>query len=217
VIIGDAVLRLFSKRGRLKRGRKKLMLKLTKDAGQAGSNSVSQTSRKSGNASEWNVGQTVGAEKNQGYAMERIEKLIQRYDRNTIDRTPWLDRLAFRRIEHINQGMSQRTSPPTIVLELERWEFVVVHGFKHYNVVPQGVRGLVRDPEVGCESPIEHKHRKLARSMHRALVDRNLKPDVHERKQIEILLQVCVCVCVCVYIYIYIYIYIYNARVCVCV
>lgn len=33
--------------------------------------------------------------------------------------------------------MGERQSQPTIVVELERWEFIVVHGFKNYNVVPQ--------------------------------------------------------------------------------
>lgn len=35
--------------------------------------------------------------------MERLEKLIHRYDRNAMDHSPWLDQLAFRRIEQINQ------------------------------------------------------------------------------------------------------------------
>ena len=272
-MLGEASFRLFSKRGRLKRGRKKIPLRLcrggggdgvgTADAGAAWDRTADVPADHSGGggggdgsqvgsgslvgaegkdvaegASVEGAGSGIGAESMRrtrssgsgskgaavadaggsrlrrsqspetvaggegggaggggkqggtgGFAMDKIEKMIQRYERHAIDHVPWLDKLAFQRIEQLHRGLSDRTVPPTIVVELERWEGVVSHSFKNYNVVPQGVKGLVRDPEIGCDSPIEHKHRKLARSLHRAIVDRNLKPDVQERRQIDLLLQ----------------------------
>ena len=70
------------------------------------------------------------------HVCRQLEKMITRYERNTIDHVPWLDRLAFRRIEQVNQTMQrERLSNPSIVVELERWEAVVSHSFKSYNVI----------------------------------------------------------------------------------
>jgi hypothetical protein len=47
--------------------------------------------------------------------MERLEKLIHRYDRNAMDHSPWLDQLAFRRIEQINQVTQLLPNPWTLM------------------------------------------------------------------------------------------------------
>jgi len=49
-----------------------------------------------------------------------------------------------------------------------------------------GATWCVADAELCCDSPVEVKHRKLSRSLHRALVDRNLQPDSQERRQIQV-------------------------------
>lgn len=41
---------------------------------------------------------------------------------------------------------------------------------------------LVWDPEVGKQNPSENKHLKLARSVTRGVIDRDLKPSSTERK-----------------------------------
>ena len=45
-----------------------------------------------------------------------------------------------------------------------------------------------QDPEVGWDNPSEKKAQKLARSVTRGLVDRDLKPDTEERRRIATLL-----------------------------
>ena len=40
----------------------------------------------------------------------------------------------------------------------------------------------VWDPEVGKINPSEHKQLKLARSLNRGIIDRDLKPSITERK-----------------------------------
>jgi hypothetical protein len=47
---------------------------------------------------------------------------------------------------------------------------------------------VLHDPEVGRENPAELKAQKLARSVTRGMVDRNLKPDTEERLRIEAVL-----------------------------
>lgn len=43
---------------------------------------------------------------------------------------------------------------------------------------------VVFDPEVGHQNPVENKYHKLARGLLRGLVDKDLKPNTHEREQI---------------------------------
>lgn len=47
---------------------------------------------------------------------------------------------------------------------------------------------LLHDPEVGTENPADLKAQKLARSMNRGMVDKNMKPDTEERLKIEAVL-----------------------------
>lgn len=47
---------------------------------------------------------------------------------------------------------------------------------------------LLHDPEIGRENPAELKAQKLARSVTRGMVDRNLKPDTEERQRIDAVL-----------------------------
>lgn len=180
VTLGEASFRLFSKNGRLKSGRKKNALNLAHGSAEGGGEEAQHPPAAASGG---------GAAPPKGESMDRLEKLIQRYDRNAMDRTPWLDRLAFRRIEQINQSRRGGDSKPVIMVEMERWDLTVMFGAKDYSVVPNGGHPSLPDPEVGCDSPVEHKHRKLARSLHRAIVDRNLQPDSEERKQIEALLK----------------------------
>lgn len=46
----------------------------------------------------------------------------------------------------------------------------------------------LNDPEIGRENPAELKAQKLARSVTRGMVDRNLKPDTEERQRISAVL-----------------------------
>jgi hypothetical protein len=46
----------------------------------------------------------------------------------------------------------------------------------------------VWDPELGRTNPSEHKQLKLARSLTRGIVDRDLKPSSNERKYVQVVL-----------------------------
>ena len=172
--------------------------------------------------------------------MDKLDKLMQRYDSNGMARCGWLDVLALRRIDQLNQATSnspalrarspslsapsallrmlssQSCSPPegacadrmppplvcgalgcmqamgegskrpVLMVEMERWDRCVMYGVKSYSVVPVAATWCVADAELCCDSPVEVKHRKLSRSLHRALVDRNLQPDSQERRQIQV-------------------------------
>ena len=72
VTLGEACFRLFSKKGHLKSGRKKALVKLyTKPGGQ-----------------EDGVAEKNSAVPETVPSMEKLEKLIQRYDRNALDHSP---------------------------------------------------------------------------------------------------------------------------------
>lgn len=82
--------------------------------------------------------------------------------------------------------MGEGSKRPVMMVEMERWDRCVMYGVKSYSVVPVAATWCVADAELCCDSPVEVKHRKLSRSLHRALVDRNLQPDSQERRQIQV-------------------------------
>ena len=121
--------------------------------------------------------------------MDKLDKLMQRYDSNAMSRSAWLDVLAFRRIDQLNQALGSSCTRPVMMVEMERWDRCVMHGVKCYSLVPPAATWHVADAELCCDSPVELKHRKLTRSLHRAVVDRNLQPDSAERRPIHVLLK----------------------------
>jgi hypothetical protein len=121
--------------------------------------------------------------------MDKLDKLMQRYDSNAMSRSAWLDVLAFRRIDQLNQALGSSCTRPVMMVEMERWDRCVMHGVKCYSLVPPAATWHVADAELCCDSPVELKHRKLTRSLHRAVVDRNLQPDSAERRLIHVLLK----------------------------
>ena len=121
--------------------------------------------------------------------IDKLDKLMQRYDSNAMSRSAWLDVLAFRRIYQLNQALGSSCTRPVMMVEMERWDRCVMHGVKCYSLVPPAATWHVADAELCCDSPVELKHRKLTRSLHRAVVDRNLQPDSAERRPIHVLLK----------------------------
>jgi hypothetical protein len=121
--------------------------------------------------------------------MDKLDKLMQRYDSNAMSRSAWLDVLAFRRIDQLNQALGSSCTRPVMMVEMERWDRCVMYGVKCYSLVPPAATWHVADAELCCDSPVELKHRKLTRSLHRAVVDRNLQPDSAERRLIHVLLK----------------------------
>ena len=65
--------------------------------------------------------------------MDKLEKLMQRYDSNAMPRSAWLDALTFSRIEELHHAMGPGTTRPVIIVELERWDRCVMYAFKAHS------------------------------------------------------------------------------------
>jgi phosphatidylinositol 3-kinase len=195
VTLGHCSFSLFSKKGRLKSGRKKVAVELYSKSASAGAggNSEHASAQAHDSPAQEDTPSTRSPETPvvaSGRAnMDKLDKLMQRYDSNAMSRSAWLDVLAFRRIDQLNQALGSRSTRPVMMVEMERWERCVMYGVKCYSLVPPGNTLHIADAELCIDSPVELKHRKLTRSLHRAVVDRNLQPDSAERRLIHILLK----------------------------
>ena len=200
VTLGHCSFSLFSKKGRLKSGRKKVAVELYSKAATDGAGAASERastqahdapaqedtpSTRPGDAGASDTPAAVSGRAN----MDKLDKLMQRYDSNAMSRSAWLDVLAFRRIDQLNQALGSSCTRPVMMVEMERWDRCVMYGVKCYSLVPPAATWHVADAELCCDSPVELKHRKLTRSLHRAVVDRNLQPDSAERRLIHVLLK----------------------------
>ncbi|KAJ3041544.1 Phosphatidylinositol (PI) 3-kinase [Rhizophlyctis rosea] len=149
--------------------------------------------------------------------MDRLEKLMRKYERGDIPRVDWLDHLVFREIEKINKvgvQMSQNfcgkkenahfflqhecaTSKKLFLyIDLPQFDFPLVYNEKEYalppSTYPRAVDSdliLFADPEINRDNPVESKHRKLARSHRNGPLDRDLKPNAKIRDELNKILR----------------------------
>ncbi|MED6169057.1 hypothetical protein PIB30_017810 [Stylosanthes scabra] len=128
-LVGGATILLFNRKKQLKTGKQKLRLWPGKEADGAFPTST--------------PGKVPRHERGE---LERLEKLVNKYERGQIPRVDWLDRLTFKTMEKIKE-------------------------------------------QVGKINPSEHKQLKLARSLTRGVIDRDLKPSSNERKSIQRILK----------------------------
>lgn len=184
--VGGACAPLFSKKGRLKSGRHQL--RLWPDCGACGRHPARTP------------GRVPPAERGQ---LDRLERLLRRFKRGDLPTVPWLDRLAFGEISSLRakeQAARKAAGIREIVVEYPMFEFPVVYHQPLVAAAPsgsgadQGAGGTaggptgperliwIRDAEIGLENPAERKQAKLARSLAREVVDKELKPDVAERR-----------------------------------
>ncbi|KAJ1699248.1 hypothetical protein LUZ63_007760 [Rhynchospora breviuscula] len=178
--LGAATLFLFNNKKQLKSGRQKLRLCLHQ---QADGTIPTSTPGK--------------VPKHQRGEVERLDRLVNKYDRGHIPRIDWLDRLAFNAIDQIkkNQANHPQNSHLSLVVHFSSFEHpVVFQEFGANYLPPSPVTSTneivtVWDPEVGRTNPSEHKQLKLARSLNRGIVDRDLKPSINERKSIQRILK----------------------------
>ncbi|OEL23829.1 Phosphatidylinositol 3-kinase, root isoform [Dichanthelium oligosanthes] len=179
-IVGGATIFLFNSKRQLKTGRQKLRLwpKMEADGG------VPTT--------------TPGkVPKNERGEIERLERLVNRYERGQIQHVDWLDRLAFSAMEKAKEKQCERKANlyPSLVVELCSFEHRVVFqesGANFYTPAPVSLSNelvTVWDPELGRTNPSEHKQLKLARSLTRGIVDRDLKPSSNERKLLQTIIK----------------------------
>ncbi|KAI9308010.1 kinase-like domain-containing protein [Cunninghamella echinulata] len=67
--------------------------------------------------------------------MDKLEKLVKRYDCGDIQPVRWLDNLAFRQIEQIHKKASQSSTDFALYVELPKFDFPVVFGDKEYTPI----------------------------------------------------------------------------------
>ncbi|XP_057528744.1 phosphatidylinositol 3-kinase, root isoform isoform X2 [Amaranthus tricolor] len=178
-LIGGATILLFNNKKQLRTGKQKLRLWLGKEADGAFPSST--------------PGKVPRHERGE---LERLEKLMNKYERGQIPRVDWLDRLTFKAMEKIKdrESCGSRSSQLYLVVDFCSFEHQVVFQESGPNVFlpsPIGANELVTvwDPEVGKINPSEHKQIKLARSLTRDIIDRDLKPSSNERKAIHWILK----------------------------
>ena len=169
VPIGGTTLDLFGKLGSLRKGRYKLHLweGLPSCGGKSGC--------------------TPGKGRDAG-EMDRLERLLKKFERGTIKKCEWLDKFTFREIEKINQ--SERTSSKKMLLFVEFPKFdhsVVFHERSATAGYSEHGRMFIKipDPELFRDNLVEGKHRNLARSYRRGAHDKELKPNPAMRDNLK--------------------------------
>eukprot|EP00252_Welwitschia_mirabilis_P014030 TRINITY_DN31050_c0_g1_i1.p1 TRINITY_DN31050_c0_g1~~TRINITY_DN31050_c0_g1_i1.p1 ORF type:complete len:805 (-),score=163.60 TRINITY_DN31050_c0_g1_i1:204-2618(-) len=174
-VVGGATLRLFNGKNQLKTGQQKLRLWCGKKA--------------DGSLETSTPGKVPKAERGEA---ERLGKLVNKYQLGQLPHIGWLDELAFKAIDKIkeNESKSVGTSNLHLLINLRPFEHPVVFqdlGVSYPSSSPfSPTNDLVTiwDPEVGRPNPSENKQVKLARSLTREVIDRDLKPSSNERKEI---------------------------------
>ncbi|CAL5188996.1 unnamed protein product [Lathyrus oleraceus] len=179
-LIGGATIILFNNKKQLKTGKQKLRLWAGKEA--------------DGTFPTSTPGKVPRHERGE---LERLEKLVNKYERGQIQRVDWLDRLTFKTMEKIKERESLKngSSHLYLVVDFCSFEHRVVFQESGANfLLPSPIAStndivIVWDPEVGKINPSEHKQLKLARSLTRGVIDRDLKPSSNERKSIQRILK----------------------------
>ncbi|KAK1299177.1 hypothetical protein QJS10_CPB14g00351 [Acorus calamus] len=179
-LIGGATVLLFNSKKQLKSGKQKLRLWPRKEA--------------DGSFPTTTPGKVPRIERGE---LERLEKMTNKYERGQIQRIDWMDLLAFRALDQIKERESSRNgnSHLSLVVDFCSLEHRVVFqesdvkSFSASPVSPTNELVVVWDPEVGRVNPSEHKQLKLARSLTRGIIDRDLKPSSNERKSIQRILK----------------------------
>ncbi|XP_056165510.1 phosphatidylinositol 3-kinase, root isoform isoform X2 [Syzygium oleosum] len=178
-LIGGATILLFSSKKQLKTGKQKLRLWQGKEA--------------DGSFPTNTPGKVPKHERGE---LERLEKLMNKYERGQIQRIDWLDRLAFKAMDKVKERESNKigNSYLYLVVDFCSFEHQVVFQESGANFLPPPIIStnelvIVSDPEMGRINPSEHKQLKLARSLTRGIIDKDLKPNSTQRKSIQKLLK----------------------------
>ncbi|XP_044949205.1 phosphatidylinositol 3-kinase, root isoform [Hordeum vulgare subsp. vulgare] len=175
-VVGGATIFLFNSKKQLKTGKQKLQLWPQKEA--------------DGRVPTTTPGKVP---KNERGEIERLERLVNKYERGQIQHVDWLDRLAFSAIDKVKEKECERleNSFSSLVVEFCSFEHRVVFqesGANFYAPTPVSLSNelvTVWDPELGRTNPSEHKQLKLARSLTRGIIDKDLKPSSNERKSLQ--------------------------------
>ncbi|KAJ3180966.1 Phosphatidylinositol (PI) 3-kinase [Geranomyces variabilis] len=176
VPLGGATFRLYGKYNTLRQGKHKLFLWPWREA-----DGLDQTSTPSKIDSQ--------------SEMDRLEKLMRKYERGDMARVEWLDQLTFREIEKVNKTETLETKHMFLYIDLPQFDFPLVYSEKEYRLPMPMARlvdsdlQIIPDPEAARDNPVENKHRKLARSHRNGPLDRDLKPNAKIRDELNKLLK----------------------------
>ncbi|KAL1221073.1 Phosphatidylinositol 3-kinase VPS34 [Cardamine amara subsp. amara] len=175
-LIGGATVLLFNSKTQMKSGKQKLRLWQGKEA--------------DGSFPTSTPGKVPRHERGE---VERLEKLMNKYERGQIQSIDWLDRLMLKSLDTIKEKESSKhgNSHLFLVIDFCSFEHRVVFqesGANLFITTPIGSTNAfvtVWDTELGRINPSEQKQLKLARSLDRGIIDRDLKPSSNERKDIQ--------------------------------
>ncbi|CAF2040491.1 BnaA09g14140D [Brassica napus] len=175
-LIGGATILLFNSKMQMKSGKQKLRLWKGKEAD--GSFPTSTPGK---------------APRHERGELERLEKLMNKFERGQIQSIDWLDRLLLKSLDKIKEQESSKhgNSYLYLVVDFCSFEHRVVFQESGANLLITSPIGstnefvTVWDTELGKFNPSEHKQLKLARSLDRGIIDRDLKPSNTERKSIQ--------------------------------
>lgn len=197
-LLGGAAMPMFNKRGRLKTGPQDLKVcEGVEPSGKpgAGCNCPGKLSLRD----RGRLGQ--------------LEHLVQMYQRGDVPQLDWLDKLAFKEIDRMRSLDHQQvikqprlrlsialpTFPHAVLYQQPAASSSTVGPAASLTpsgkdagapaLAPQGGILLLHDPQVGWENPAELKAQKLARSLTRGIIDRDLKPNSEERRRIAAVLK----------------------------
>ncbi|KAI8800253.1 kinase-like domain-containing protein [Cladochytrium replicatum] len=175
--IGGTTFPLFGKHSTLKKGKHKLFAWPNVEAdGRVNTSTPS------------NIGETT--------EMDRLEKVMRKYERGDIPKVDWLDHLAFREIEKINKKETSSSKKLFLFIELPQFDFSLVFNEKEYTLPapvvmppPDAQIVTISDPETyRNDNPVENKHRKLVRSHRNGPLDGELKPNSKIRDELNTIL-----------------------------
>nr|VDD08765.1 unnamed protein product [Brassica oleracea] len=160
-LIGGATILLFNSKMQMKSGKQKLRLWQGKEA--------------DGSFPTSTPGKVPWHECGE---LERLEKLMNKFERGQIQSIDWLDRLMLKSLDKIKEQESSKHGNSNLYLVID------FCSFEHRVVFQKSGAKFVTvwDTELGKFNPSEHKQLKLARSLDRGIIDRDLKPSNAERK-----------------------------------
>ncbi|KAJ7071604.1 atypical/PIKK/PI3K protein kinase [Mycena amicta] len=188
VPVGGSTFRLFGKKWSLRRGKHRLHLW----RGVEGDGSVDTS---------------TPSKLDERDEMGRLEKLVKKYERGDLQKSEWLDKMAWRKMEEVHTAEAAKSENLFLYIDLPRFDFPVIFSEPETPAastsapvpelpqppLPSSTASTfsaephlwaVIDPEVSRENPVEDKHRRLVRSHRSSPYDRELKPNAKIRDEL---------------------------------
>ncbi|KAJ7604536.1 atypical/PIKK/PI3K protein kinase [Mycena polygramma] len=139
--------------------------------------------------------------------MGRLEKLVKKYERGDLQKSDWLDKMAWRKMEEVHAAETAKSENLVLYIDLPRFDFPVIFSEPEAPTastsallpqvsqppLPTSVSSsftaephlwAIIDPDVARENPVEDKHRRLVRSHRSSPYDRELKPNAKIRDEL---------------------------------